>query len=53
MVVDLEEVERRLDAGERVVTIAADLGVTTRTIRNHLHAAGSAVAVAATKAASS
>jgi transposase-like protein len=37
---DLDEVERRFDAGDTVDAVAADLGVTPRTIRNHLHAAG-------------
>ena len=37
---DLEVVVARLDAGERVKDIAADLGVTSRTIRDWLHAAG-------------
>ena len=37
---DVGDVARRLDAGERVTDIAADLGVTPRTIRNRLHAAG-------------
>jgi transposase-like protein len=36
----LDDIERRLDAGERVKVIAADLGVTPRTIRTWLHAAG-------------
>lgn len=39
-VIDLYDVEQRLDAGESVQAIAADLGVTPRTIRNRLHAAG-------------
>jgi predicted transcriptional regulator len=38
--VDLDEVALRLDAGESPQAIAADLGVSDRTIRNHLHAAG-------------
>lgn len=38
--IDVDEVERRLDAGDTVRDIATDLGVTDRTIRNHLHAAG-------------
>ena len=33
-VIDLYDVEQRLDAGESVQAIAADLGVTPRTIRN-------------------
>ena len=37
---DVDEVARRLDAGERANAIAADLGVTPRTIRTWLHAAG-------------
>ncbi len=37
---DLDEVERRLDAGESMVTIAADVGVTVRTIRNRLNVSG-------------
>jgi transposase-like protein len=37
---DVGEVARRLDAGDSVNAIAADLGVTARTIRNRLHAAG-------------
>jgi hypothetical protein len=37
---DVSEVARRLDAGDSVNGIAADLGVTARTIRNRLHAAG-------------
>ena len=37
---DVDEVARRLDAGERVTAIAADLGVVPRTIRDWLHAAG-------------
>jgi transposase-like protein len=37
---DVAQVERRLDAGESVNAIAADLGVTDRTVRNWLHAAG-------------
>jgi hypothetical protein len=37
---DLDEVERRFDAGDTVDAVAADLGVTARTIRNHLHVAG-------------
>jgi transposase-like protein len=40
LVLDLDEVERRLDAGDSPQAIASDLGVTNRTIRNHLHAAG-------------
>lgn len=31
---------QRLDAGDSMNAIEADLGVTSRTIRNHLHAAG-------------
>jgi transposase-like protein len=37
---DVSEVARRLDAGDSVNVIAADLGVADRTIRNWLHAAG-------------
>jgi predicted transcriptional regulator len=37
---DVGEVVRRLDAGDTVKAIAAELGVTERTIRNRLHAAG-------------
>lgn len=37
---DVLEIERRLEAGDSVNAIAADLGVTARTIRNRLHAAG-------------
>ena len=37
---DVDEVARRLDAGERANAIAADLGGTPRTIRTWLHAAG-------------
>ena len=37
---DLDEVEKRFDAGDTVDAVAADLGVRPRTIRNHLHAAG-------------
>jgi predicted transcriptional regulator len=37
---DLDEVERRFDAGDTVNAVAADLGVSSRTIRDHLHAAG-------------
>jgi GAF domain-containing protein len=40
LVLDLDDVERRLDAGDSPQAIASDLGVTDRTIRNHLHAAG-------------
>ena len=36
----LEVVVARLDAGERVTAIAADVGVVPRTIRDWLHAAG-------------
>jgi transposase-like protein len=36
---DLDVVVTRLDAGDSAKTIAADLGVTDRTIRNWLHAA--------------
>ena len=39
LVLDLDEVELRLEAGEKMDAIAADLGVTPRTIRNRLHAA--------------
>jgi transposase-like protein len=37
---EVSEVARRLDAGESVNAIADDLGVTARTLRNWLHAAG-------------
>ena len=37
---DVGDIERRLDAGERVTVIATDLGVVPRTIRDWLHAAG-------------
>jgi transposase-like protein len=37
---DLTDVEDRLDAGERVIDIAAFYGVSARTIRNRLHTAG-------------
>ena len=37
---DIDVIVARLDAGERVKAIAADLGVTPRTIRDWLHAAG-------------
>lgn len=40
LVVDLDVVERRLDAGDTMIAIAADLDVTPRTIRNRLPAAG-------------
>jgi predicted transcriptional regulator len=37
--IDLDAVETRLDAGESLEAIAESLGVTSRTIRNHLRAA--------------
>jgi len=38
--IDVDEVERRVDAGDTVNAIAAGLGVSSRTIRNRLRAAG-------------
>jgi transposase-like protein len=38
--IDSDAVERRLKAGDTVEAIAADLGVTARTVRNHLNADG-------------
>ena len=40
MSVDIDEIVRRVDAGESLTTIAADVGVTARTLRNRLHTAG-------------
>lgn len=40
MALDLDLVERRIQSGQPVAVIAVDLGVTARTIRNHLHRAG-------------
>ena len=37
---DVGDIARRLDAGEKVIDVAADLGVTPHTIRDWLHAAG-------------
>ena len=39
LVLDLDDVEQRLEAGDSMNVIAADLGVTPRTIRNRLQAA--------------